>query len=260
MLRCPGPLVALRGLAALYRVSARRLAAALPACEARAHADGGGAAGALRRAVGDALGGPPLTPSAVHYFHATRLRDPPLVLSHGLRPFPTSREAIWRHLGDVVASDMSAARWASLLAATNGHASAAHGHVLRHADASRPGPRGSLVCDVLLRPTLYGARDHLELPAVVAELSAAYSTVVGFSVAERYTRATTPCIVEYRHCPAPDDQDVDAALSFVAAALRGGVSSAAFGGHDGHGSVIAADDIISVRAVATQREWTHEHL
>ena len=259
MLRCPGPLVALRGLAALYRVSARQLAAVLPACEARAGTEDGAGAGALRRAVSDALGGPPLTPTAVHYFHAARLREPQLVLSEGLRPLPTSRDAIWRHLGEAVAGDMTAAQWASLLPAINGHAGAAPGRVLRHAAALRPGPRASLVCDVLLRPALYGARDHLELSAVVADLSAAYSPLVGFSVAERYARATTPCIVEFRHRPAPDDRDVDAALAFVAAALRGGVSSGALGGHDAEGTPIAAGDIVSVRAVTTQREWTHNH-
>lgn len=256
MLRCPGPLVALRGLAALYRVSDRQLAAVLPACETRTRAEPGAAAGALRRAVSDALGGPPLTPTAVHYFHAARLLDPWLVLTQGLRPFPTSREAIWRHVGDIVAGDMSTARWASLLPAVDGHA----GTALRHAVAARPGPRASLVCDVVLRPTAYGARDHLALPAVVADLSAAYSPIAGFSVAERYARATTPCIVEYRRRPAPGDQAVDAALWYVAAALRGDVSSAALGGHDAHGTPIAGDEIISVRAVTTQREWTHEHL
>jgi hypothetical protein len=195
----------------------------------------------------------------VHYFHAARLLDPWLVLSQGLRPFPTARDAIWRHVGDIVAGDMTAAQWASLLPAMNGHAGAADGRGLDHAGGARPGPGASLVCDVVLRPTAYGARDHLALPAVVADLSATYSPIVGFSVAERYARATTPCIVEYRRCPAPGDQAVDAALWFVAAALRGDVSAAALGGHDTQGTPIRADDIISVRAVTTQREWTHEH-
>ena len=66
VLRCPGPLVALRSLAALYGVCAQQLAALLPAGEARARIEGGRAAGALRRALGDTLGAPPLTPAAVH--------------------------------------------------------------------------------------------------------------------------------------------------------------------------------------------------
>ena len=55
-----------------------------------------------------------------------------------------------------------------------------------------------------------------------------------------------------------DHEDVDAALWFVAAALRGGVSPAAVGGRDARGTPIAADDVVSVRAVATQTEWTHQ--
>jgi len=207
VLRCPGPLVALRGLAALYRVSARQLAALLPAGETRARAEGGHAAGALRRALSDALGAPPLTPAAVHYFHAAWLREPQLVLKQGLHP----------------------------------------------------GARGSLVCDVLLRPGLYGAYDHLELPELVEDLGAVHSPIAGLDLADRCCRATTPCIVEYRRHPAPNHQDVDAALWFVAAALRGGVSRAGVGGHEAHGTPIAAHDIVSVRAVSTQTEWTHQH-
>jgi len=209
VLRCPGPLVALRGLAALYGVSAQQLTALLPAGEARARTEGGHAAGALRRALSDALGAPPLTPAAVHYFRAAWLRDPHLVLERGLDP----------------------------------------------------GAGGSLVCDVLLRPSLYGTHDHLKLPAHREDLSAACSPIVGFDLAERHPRATTACIVEYRRHPAQNHQDVDAALWFVAAALRGGVSRAGVGvgGHGAHGTPIAAHDIVSVRAVATQTEWTHPH-
>ena len=259
VLRCPGPLVALRGLAALYRVPAQQLAALLPACEARARTEGGPATGALRRAVSDALGARPLAPTAVHYFHAARLRHPHLVLERGLLPFPTAVEAIWRHLGDVAAGAMTAADWASLRPAIDGHDRASPGRELRPADAEPPGPRGWLVCDVLLRPTWYGVPGQFELPAMLDDLSAASSPIVGFDLAERYSRATIACIVEYRRRPAPDDEAIDAALWFVAAALRGGVSPAAVGGHDAHGSPIAACDIVSVRAVANQTEWTHQH-
>ena len=141
--------------------------------------------------LSDMLGSAPLTPTAVHYFHATRLHNPELVLEHGLQPSQRS---------------------------------------------------GSLVCDELLRPALYSAQDHLAAPML--------------DVAQRFTDETTPCIVEYRRRPARNGQDIDAALWFVAASLRGAVSPWAIGGHDTNGAPIAGHDIVSVRAIRTQHEWT----
>jgi hypothetical protein len=255
VLRCPGPLVTLRCLAALYRVTPQRLAELLPACETRAGHDALRMPGALQLAVSDALGAGPLAPTFVHYFHAGWLHDPPRVLEAGLRPSPATPDAIWQQLGELVRNDMPSADWASLQPA----AGSPDDRLLRRTEAPHRGPRGSLVCDRLLRPGIYGTHDHLELPALVANLSAAGAAALGFDLAERFAHATTPCIVEYRRCPAPDGHDIDAALWFVAAALRGAVSPSAVGGHDAHGAPIEAYDILSVRSTATQREWTPGH-
>lgn len=185
VLRCPGPLVALRCLAALYRVSEHQLAALLSPCETRAAAAPG--PGALRNAVSAALG-VPLTPVYAHYFLATWLQDPRRPLEHGI-------------------------------------------------DGSPHGPRGCLVRDTLVRPAAYGTREPLA-PAAPGRAP-----------------ETTRCIVEYRTPPAPDGADVEIALRFVAAALRGGVSPLAIGA--GAAVRIAARDIVSVRELATQTEWTH---
>lgn len=211
----PGPLVALRALAALYGVAAERLAACLPACETQASNDHDRPAPTLQTLVSDALGSRALTPTAVHYFHATRLVDPPHVLEHGSRPSQTP-------------------------------------------GASERGPRGSLVRDVLLRPALYGTHDHLTVPGIVEDLAVAYDTSLGVDLARCRRTATTPCIVEYRRRATRDGDDIDAALWFVAAALRGGVSARALSGHDAHGTPIAVHDIVSVRAIGTQAEWTSE--
>jgi len=206
VLRCPGLLVALRGLAALYRVSPQRLTEVLPACETHAREDPLGRLGTLAGIVSDVLGAPPVTPTSVHYFHAAWLRDPERVLVHGLRPSPCTR--------------------------------------------------GSLVCDVLLRPGLYGADDQLRFPAFIEDLGPAGRSSLGFELAERLERVTTPCIVEYRRPPARDGDDIEAALWFVAAGLRGTTNPSAAGRHDADGTPIAAHDVVSVRSIATQTEWT----
>ena len=258
VLRCPGPLVALRGLAALYGVSAQRLATCLPACETHAHANGHAAAGALAAAVRDDLATVPRAPTAVHYFHAARFARPALVLERGLHPAPTTADAVWQHLGEVACSDITNADWAALQPAPDGRHDGPERRLRDAADALQRGPSGSLVCDVVLRPALYGTHDHLALPALV-DIAAACEPYLGFDLAQRFAQATTPCVVAYRRRPARDGQDIDAALCFVAAALRGTVSPRATGGHDAHGSPIAAHDIISVRAIGTELEWTASH-
>jgi hypothetical protein len=191
-LRCPGPLVALRAVAALYDVAPAQLAACMPVCETLAGTHDEWPAATLRTLVGDALGRRPRTPAAVHYFHAPCLVDPPQVLEHGLRP----------------------------------------------------STRGSLIRDVLLRPALYGTPDHLTVPDTAEDLAVA--------------RAPCLCIVEYRRSAAPDGRDIETALWFVAASLRGAVSARAIGGLDAHPAAIAAPDVVSVRAIGTQTEWTSE--
>jgi hypothetical protein len=66
-------------------------------------------------------------------------------------------------------------------------------------------------------PARYGIDDRFELLAAVHNLAAACRAYLGFDIAERFTRATTPCIVGYRRRPAHDGQDIDAALTFVEA-------------------------------------------
>lgn len=259
MLRCPGPLVALRGVAALYGVSAQRLAACLPACDTRARADGQAAVGALAAAVSTHLATVPLQPTAVHYFHATRLVNPALVLAQGLRPSPATPDAVWQRLGELVRSDITSADWAALQPAADGRDHGSHRHLRDAADALHRGPSGTLVRDVALHPARYGAHDQLALPALITDIAAACEPALAFDLTQRFMHATTPCIVEYRRRPARHGQDIDAALSFVAAALRGAISPRASGGHDAHGAPIAAHDIVSVRAIDTQREWTPEH-
>lgn len=211
VLRCPGPLVALRALAALYGVAPARLATCLSACEARADSDDGRRDARLRTLVSDAFGRRPRTPAAVHYFHAVRLVDPASVLEHGLPGVgPHTREH-------------------------------------RAADAPARGPRGWLVRDVLLRPALYGTADHLIVPDTAEAL--------GFDPAQRLRAATTPCIVEYRRNAARYDLDIDTAMWFVAAGLRGAITTRAIGGHGARSTPIAAGDIVSVRAIGTQTEW-----
>jgi hypothetical protein len=182
--------------------------------------------------------------------------NPALVLKQGLHPSPATPDAVWERLGELICSDITNADWAALQPATDGRQDGAQRHLLQTADALRRGPSGTLVCDVLLRPALYGARDHLTLPALVTDIAAACEPYLGFDLAARFTQMTTPCVVEYRRRSARDGQDIDAALSFVAAALRGTVSPSAIGGHNAHGTPIAAHDIIAVRAIGTQREWT----
>ena len=144
VLRCPGPLLALRSLAALYRVSAQRLATVLPACEADACTHGKPVDGALRTTVSDALGAPPLTPLAVHYFHAAWLRDPQLVLQHGLPPSATA-DAVKQCLGEFV-SDATRAKWTAATQPDGDHPrDAAHLHAQHAAAAVDRGPRGVLV-------------------------------------------------------------------------------------------------------------------
>lgn len=255
MLRCPGPLVALRGLAALFQVSPQRLAELLSACETQARNDDLRIPGALQAIVSDAVGASPLAPTSVHYFHAAWLHDPEEVLKHGLRPSPTTPDAVWQHLGELVRADMRRADWASLQPA----AEDPHDGLGRSARATDHGPSGSLVCDLLLRPALYGTRDHLKLPGFIEHLSAACGSSLGFDLAERFARTTTPCIVEYRRRPSRNGHDIDTALWFVAAGLRGAISPSAVGGHDANGTPIAGHDIVSVRSIATETEWTPEH-
>lgn len=83
-LRCPGPLIALRCLAALYGIPAQQLAELLPACATVAPPDPESPAVTLATAVAGALGSLPRTPTAVHYFAAAWLADPESVLELGL--------------------------------------------------------------------------------------------------------------------------------------------------------------------------------
>ena len=85
-----------------------------------------------------------------------------------------------------------------------------------------------------------------------------YEQAVSAQLSER-PRVATPCIVEYRRGPARNGHDLDAALQFVAAALRGTVSRRAVGEHDADRTPVAARDIVSVRATATHTEWTPRH-
>lgn len=195
------------------------------------------------------------SPTAVHYFHAPWLRDPQLVLQHGLPPSATA-DAVKQCLGEFV-SDATRAKWTAATQPDGDHPrDAAHLHAQHAAAAVDRGPRGVLVCDVLLQPALYGTCDELQLPALIEDLTTACTPYLGFDLARRFTDTTTPCIVEYRRPPAPDSHDTDAALRFVAAALRGTVSATTLGGRDTHAAPIAAHDIITVRAVGTEQEWT----
>ena len=230
VLRCPGPLVALRCLAALYGVSPWRLAACLAACEARPDADD--RVGALATVVRDTLSATRLAPAVVHYFHATRLADPQVVLRHGLHP-------------SIADSGRRAPRSATHHGATEPLASSATPH----------GPRGFLVRDVLLRPALYNASDSFTLAHPIAP--DAREQRLRIDPAEPLTAPATLCIVEYRRPAQLDDNDVIAALWFVVAALHGTVSPTASAGHDRDGTPISSHDIVSIRALGCEREWAH---
>ena len=124
--------------------------------------------------------------------------------------------------------------------------------------ALEPGSPTGVCATSSLRPERYGTRDQRTLPGFVENLGAACGSSLGFDHAERFARATTPCIVEYRRRAPRIGHDIDTALRLVAAGLRGAISRSAVGGHDAHGTPIAARDIVSVRAIATEAEWTTE--
>ena len=248
ILRCAGPLVALRSLAALFSVSASRLAAALPGAAETALADTHAPypARLIVPALAADLGTNADTPSRIHYFHGTRTFDLRQFSQHGLLPLTVVLDDLWDRLR--LAPEIGPAWFAELRRAIEtGKVDALNYKARVDIGAKDDGPHGVLVRGLLLDPETHHSSPFLRLPETVENIIFAARNELQIDLEPRYERATTSCIVEFAAPPDDIDQALAAACWYVKAAIRGdAVGPDASWNFSGDGTAVPPHDIVFV--------------
>jgi hypothetical protein len=249
ILRCSGPLVALRSLAALFAVSAGRLAAALPGAAKTALADTHAPypAHMIVPALVADFGRRAATPSRIHYFHGTRTFDPQQFWQRGLLPLTAVLGDLWERL-QRLAPEIEPARFAELRwAIENGEVDALNYKARVDIGAKDDGPHGVLVRGVLLDPEAFHSSPFLRIPETVENIIFAASDELQIDLEPRYEEATTSCVVEFAAPPDDFDQALAAACWYVEAAIRGDAAGPdVHWNFSGDGTAVPPQDIVFV--------------
>jgi hypothetical protein len=224
ILRCSDTGVAVRSLAALFGVTPDRLARALPEAAAAVEAD---AEAEMARAIVPALaanlGGPPVTPSRVHFFHGTRAFEPQLFAQRGLLPLPAVLDDLWERMQGL-APEIPSENFAAVRAALEDGRIEALTYKHR-ADTRDDGPNGVLVRDVLLNPRAYHSSEFVRIPEIVEDICVAVRNELHVDLEQRFERAATPCVVEFTTHPREPHRALTAACWYAEAAQRGKIAS-----------------------------------
>lgn len=232
-------------LAGLFGTTADELRAAVRVVQDDPVEDAGDPIGAVLPRVVSHLGAP-AAPETVCFFHGTRAVQPETFES-GLKPLSECIEVTWSQISALV-PELSRTD-AKTLAADMREGFGPHTYRLRIVDARQHGPYGHLVRDALLHPEEYSAWDYLGGPEIVVDICEAIADRFEIDALERFRLATQPCIIKFRARPTHVSRSLVAALWFVEAAGRGERSINANWGHDGEGSAIPPDDILSIETV-----------
>jgi hypothetical protein len=247
VLRCPGIRVAVQSLAALFGVTAKRFALALPKAASAVASD---SEAELARAIVPALvaelGRSPENPGRIHFFHGTRAFEPQLFAEFGLLPLHAVLDDLWRRMQKLAPQIPGQAFRALREGLEEGRIQPLT--YKDRLDIRDDGPNGVLVRDVLLNATAYHSSEFIRIPEIVEDICVAARSELHIDLEARFRRATTPCIVEFS-APARDvPRALTAACWYAEAALRGTTAGAddAFWNFDGHGVAVPPQEIVSV--------------
>lgn len=249
VLRCTDLEDTLTSVSALYGVPAREVEHALPGAVASAEVDPEDPVGALADALSAELGTTPPAPSVIHYFHGTRAFELRGFARDGLRPLEQMLDPLWREIAALV-PELSDRELRDLRIDLGAGVIAPFTYSCRISDSQQHGPCGHLVRDVLLHPDAYSSVDYLTGAEIVIDICQAIEDRTGINATERYQGATTPCVVEFAVPTARLRRALCAALWYLGAGLAGRRTANANWGHDGGGTSLPAEAIISVLSSA----------
>lgn len=232
-------------VAALYGVPPEALAVALPAAVQRALEDQDDPIGMLPSTLAAGLERDPVEPLRIHYFHGTRANDPTQFLRDGLLPLGQVLESIWEQLGGLV-PELSETELGRLRSDLTSRRIDPPTYGLRVASELHHGPCGHLLRDALMFPGDYGAVDYLAGSEIVIDICKAIEEATGLDATARYTRATTPCVVEFSVAASEFDGALSAALWYLDAGLRDERTPSGNWSYCGDGQSVAAGEIVAV--------------
>jgi hypothetical protein len=240
------------GLAGVFETTPNLLWEAMPSSVEVALRDEWDPIRALGPALAQELGVDPVLPATIHYFHGTRAFDLTEFVRSGLRPLPEMLDALWSHIGDL-APELPHGDLEQVRRALTAGAIEPATYATRVGGTFHSGPNGHLVREALLHPDAYMAVDYLGGAEIVVDICGAAGNCLGIDLMERYRARTTPCIVEFALEANRVDHALAAAAWYVEAAMRGEHTANANWGHDGHGTPVAPESIVSVTVVDGRR-------
>ncbi|WP_143073697.1 hypothetical protein [Actinokineospora terrae] len=248
-LDCHDPQSAVRSLSTAFRVEDHELLLAIKSCRVRDYDAPYLEERILAKILKDlGVRGTPQF-AGTYFFHGTRTFDSGGFSVRGVLPLTDVLDELWTSLHSLIGHIVTRSEWEAHRRAIETTTAGGHGgwqYRLKTRDPGiHAGPYAHLIRELHLTPSPE-RHDYLAVPEIVQDIA----RTCDFNLIERYTEATTPCVVKFR-TSANEEHAYQAAFWYVYAHIHGDAPpQSILYAYSGQNKPVQPHDVLSVELIA----------